>query len=69
MNPTAERIQRLFGGDNFKFARWSGTISPVVVGLDDKGTQLFEEAIGAIAEVAGLKIDEIDPEMGANMMV
>ena len=69
MNPTANRIQRLFGGDNFKFARWSGSISPVVVGLDDKGTQLFEEAIGAIAEVAGLKIDEIDPEMGANMMV
>ena len=59
MNPTAERIQRLFGGDNFKFARWSGTISPVVVGLDDKGTQLFEEAISAIAEVADLKIGSL----------
>lgn len=69
MNPTAERIQRLFGGANFKFARWGCAISPVVVGLDDKGTQLFEEAISAIAEVADLKVEELDPEMGANMMI
>ncbi|MEL7465135.1 MAG: hypothetical protein AAFN79_13780 [Pseudomonadota bacterium] len=69
MNDQAERIQRLFGGDQFKFARWGGPISPVVVGLDDKGAKLFEEAIGAVAEVAGAKIDEIDPEMGANFMV
>ena len=69
MNDQAERIQRLFGGDNFKFARWGGPISPVVVGLDDKGAKLFEEAIGAVADVAGAKIEEIDPEMGANFMV
>lgn len=69
MNEQAERIQRLFGGDQFKFARWGGPISPVVVGLDDKGCKLFEEAIGAVAELAGAKIEEIDPEMGANFMV
>ena len=69
MNEQAERIQRLFGGDQFKFARWGGPISPVVVGLDDKGCKLFEEAIGAVAEVAGARIEEIDPEMGANFMV
>ncbi|MEO1611192.1 MAG: hypothetical protein AAFU55_02375 [Pseudomonadota bacterium] len=69
MNDQAERIQRLFGGEQFKFARWGGPISPVVVGLDDKGAKLFEEAIGAVAEVAGARIDEIDPEMGANFMV
>ena len=69
MNDQAERIQRLFGGDAFKFARWGGPISPVVVGLDDKGAQLFQEAIGAVAEVAGAQIEEIDPEMGANFLV
>ena len=69
MNDQAERIQRLFGGDNFKFARWGGPISPVVIGLDDKGAKLFEEAIGAVADMAGAKIEEIDPEMGANFMV
>ena len=69
MDEQAERIQRLFGGDQFKFARWGGPISPVVVGLDDKGCKLFEEAIGAVAELAGAKIEEIDPEMGANFMV
>lgn len=69
MNDQAERIQRLFGGDQFKFARWGGPIAPVVIGLDEKGAKLFEEAIGAVAEVAGAKIGEIDPEMGANFMV
>ncbi|MEM7268543.1 MAG: hypothetical protein AAF401_04740 [Pseudomonadota bacterium] len=69
MNQTADRIQALFGGEAFKFSRWGGGITPVVVGLDDKGVQLFEEAIGAVAEVAGVEIEEIDPEMGANMMV
>ncbi|MGB0508071.1 MAG: hypothetical protein ACPGGK_17940 [Pikeienuella sp.] len=69
MSDDVARIQALFGGDAFKFARWGGPICPVVVGLDDKGTQLFEEAIGAVVELAGAKLDEIDPEMGANMMV
>ena len=69
MNDDAERIQRLFGGDAFKFARWGGPLAPMIVGLDDKGCRLFEEAIAAVAEVAGAKIDEIDPEMGANFMV
>ena len=69
MNDDAERIQRLFGGDAFKFARWGGPLAPMIVGLDDKGCRLFEEAIAAVAEVAGAKIDEIDPEMGANMQI
>jgi hypothetical protein len=69
MSDHIARIQALFGGDAFKFARWGGPICPVIVGLDDKGTQLFEEAISAVVDLAGAKIDEIDPEMGANMMV
>lgn len=69
MDRDIARIKALFGGDGFKFARWGGPICPVVVGLDQKGAQLFEEAIGAVAELAGATLDEIDPEMGANMMV
>ncbi len=69
MNDQSERIKLLFGGDSFKFARWGGPICPVIVGVNDKSAQLFEEAIRAIAEVAGAKIDEIDPEMGANFMI
>jgi len=69
MNPDADRIKKLFGGDRFKFARWGVPISPVVIGLDDKGTQLFTEAIEAVADLAGVQVEDIDPEMGANMMV
>lgn len=69
MTDDITRIQALFGGDAFKFARWGGPICPVVVGLAEKSAQLFEEAVGAVAEVAGARIDEIDPEMGANLMI
>ncbi|MEM8753215.1 MAG: hypothetical protein AAGF90_09585 [Pseudomonadota bacterium] len=72
MSDDVERIQNLFGGGEpgaFKFARWAGPIAPLIVGLDDKGTRLFEEAIGAMAEVAGLEVEDIDPEMGANFLV
>lgn len=72
MEELVERIQALFGGaeaGGFKFARWGGAIAPVVIGLDDRGCRLFEEAIGAVADVAGAEIEEIDPEMGANFMV
>jgi hypothetical protein len=69
MNPDADRIKKLFGGDSFKFARWGMPISPVVIGLDQKGAQLFEEAIGAVADLAGVEMEDLDPEMGANMMI
>ena len=69
MSDNTSRIQALFGGDAFKFARWGGPICPVVVGLDDKGARLFEEAIGAVADLAGARMEEIDPEMGANMFI
>lgn len=69
MNADAERIKRLFGGDGFKFARWGGSIAPMVAGLDDQGAKLFEEAIGAVAAIAGAQMEEIDPEMGANFLV
>lgn len=69
MTKDITRIQALFGGDAFKFARWGGAICPIVVGLDDKGARLFEEAIGAVVDLAGAKMEEIDPEMGANMFI
>lgn len=69
MTKDITRIQALFGGDAFKFARWGGAICPIVVGLDEKGARLFEEAISAVADLAGAKMEEIDPEMGANMFI
>lgn len=69
MEEDIERIRELFGGDAFKFARWGCPIAPVVMGLDDKGARLFEEAVRAVAEVAGHEVEEIDPEMGANFII
>ncbi|MFV0473149.1 MAG: hypothetical protein ACK5MQ_02760 [Pikeienuella sp.] len=69
MEEEIERIQRLFGGEAFKFARWGCPIAPTVIGLDDAGTRLFAEAVKLVAGVASAEIEDIDPEMGANFLI
>lgn len=69
MSEDIERIQALFGGDSFKFARWGCAIAPAVIGLDEAGGRLFGEAIRVVANVAGVEMEDIDQEMGANFLV
>ncbi len=50
-------------------ARWGRPIVPVVFGVDDATLAVFKGAIEAVVVLAGHKMDEVDTELGANLMV
>ena len=49
-------------------ARWGRPIVPVVFGVDDATLSVFKGAIEAVVAMAGHKMAETDPELGANMV-
>lgn len=53
----------------YLFARWERPIVPVVFGVDDATLSVVKGACEAIVSLAGHKMAETDPEMGANLMV
>jgi len=53
----------------FLFARWGRPIVPVVFGVEDGTVSILKGAIEAIVALAGHKMAETDPELGANLMV
>jgi hypothetical protein len=53
----------------YVFARWGRPIVPVVFGVDDATLAVFKGAIEAVVVLADHKMDEIDTEIGANLMV
>ena len=53
----------------YVFARWGCPIVPVVFGVDDQTLGLFKGAIEAVVALANHKMAEIDPNLGANLMV
>ena len=67
----AGEIEALFaGGDGqYRFARWGRPIVPVVFGVDDATLSVVKGAIEAVVALAGHKMAETDPEIGANLMV
>lgn len=54
---------------SFTFARWGRPIVPVVFGVEDATLGVVKGAIEAVVLVAGHKMAETDPELGANLMV
>lgn len=52
----------------FRFARWGRPIVPVVFGVADATLPLIKGAIEAVVALAGHKMAETDPELGANAM-
>ncbi|MEM8790500.1 MAG: hypothetical protein AAGE80_02695 [Pseudomonadota bacterium] len=66
-----DRVSALFtrSDESFRFARWGRALAPVVFGTNEEGIRIFEEALRSVAGLAGLKIDEIDAELGANFLV
>ncbi|MDE9451847.1 hypothetical protein J3R80_15340 [Aliiroseovarius sp. Z3] len=54
---------------DFTFARWGRPIVPVVFGVDDATLEVVKGAIEAVVTLAGHKMAETDPELGANLMV
>ena len=54
---------------SYVFARWGRPIAPVVFGVDDATLSVVKGAIEAVVQLAGHQIVEIDPELGANLMM
>ena len=69
MEPKA--VEALFTRKNgeYFFARWGRPIVPVVFGVDDKTLAVFKGAIEVMVGLAQHKMDEVDTELGANLMV
>jgi len=68
---TPEDIQSLFTRESgeFLFARWGRPIVPIVFGVEDETLATVKGAFEAVVTLAGHKMAETDPELGANCMV
>ena len=53
----------------YRFARWGRPIVPVVFGVEDQTLEVLKGAVEATVTLAGHKMAETDPELGANLMV
>ncbi|RYH01157.1 hypothetical protein EU805_15380 [Salipiger sp. IMCC34102] len=50
-------------------ARWGRPIVPVIFGLEEPSLAVFKGAIEAVVALAGHRMAETDPELGANLMM
>lgn len=68
---TPEAIEALFtrSDGTYTFARWGRPIVPVVFGVLDETVPVVKGAFEAVVTLAGHKMAETDPELGANVMV
>ncbi len=66
-----DQIEALFtrADGKYLFARWGRPIVPVVFGVDDSTLSIVKGAMEAVVVLAGHKMAETDPELGANVMV
>jgi hypothetical protein len=64
---TAQFFTRSDG--TYLFARWGRPIAPVVFGVDDATIGIFKGAIEALVTLAGHEMADVDPELGANLMI
>ena len=66
-----EAVAALFtrGDGSYLFARWGRPIVPVVFGLAEDSLPVFKGAIEAVVTLAGHKMADTDPELGANLML
>ncbi len=67
----AEDVARLFtrSDGSYLFARWGRPIVPVVFGVEDETLSVIKGAVEAVVTLAGHRMAETDPELGANLMV
>ena len=53
---------------SYLFARWGRPIVPVVFGVDDATLSVVKGAMEAVVLLAGHKMADTDPELGANLL-
>ena len=68
---TPKDVEALFtrADGSYAFARWGRPIAPVVFGVEEDTLTVVKGALEAVVALAGHKMDETDPELGANLMV
>jgi hypothetical protein len=68
---TPEDVAALFtrSDGSYLCARWGRPIVPVVFGVDDATLAVIKGAIEAVVTLAGHRMAETDPELGANLML
>ena len=68
---TPQEIEAFFTRSDgaYVFARWGRPIVPVVFGVDDATLAVVKGAFEVVVGMAGHKMAETDPEIGANVMV
>lgn len=69
MTPDAVTAAFTRSDGSYLFARWGRPIAPVVFGVDDATLAIVKGAIEAVVVLAEHKMTEMDPELGANMLV
>ncbi|WP_309666629.1 hypothetical protein [Tabrizicola sp.] len=68
---TEAEVRALFtrSDGSFLCARWGRPIVPVVFGVEPETLPVIKGALEAVVLLAGHKMAETDPELGANLMV
>ncbi|WP_425045899.1 hypothetical protein [Primorskyibacter sp. S87] len=68
---TPEQIEEYFtrSENGFVFARWSRPIAPVAFGVKDETLGVIKGAFEAVAQLAGHKLADTDPDTGSNCMI
>ena len=54
---------------SYLFARWGRPIVPVVFGVEDATLGVMKAAMQAVVALAGHEMEEVDAELGANLMM
>lgn len=64
-------IEALFtrSDGTYLFARWGRPVVPVVFGVAEESLPVIKGALEAVVALAGHKMAETDPELGANLML
>ena len=67
---TPKEVEGYFTRDDgsYAFARWGRPIVPIVFGVNDATLEVVKGAVEAVVTLAGHKMAETDPELGANLM-
>ena len=68
---TPDQVQALFtrADGQYLCARWGRPIVPVVFGVEEATLSVVKGALEAVVALAGHRMAETDPELGANLMI